>query len=294
MTTSFIEDTSNPASNPFNGPTPKQQQEQPLLNQSGDDNDLNKTHQLSDDGDHEIEDGEIVEQINPAKAMTHFADADALANVLGSLNIVGNSSEQADPSTWQMLNLPKPVNPNDSVPPASASSSSASASASASSSLTDKKATPNGKKPVVVESPKAETKSVTRNQSSSSLKPAVKASVPHPVYLEVSYVPAHGHAQYCDVEFFRRVRARHFVFSSEEVSESVLNALLDAKETWEDKSVPVSLVLTYESEAAQRWYVANQERLLRLKVDVMPAANMGTVTLDDNPDMSCRALKIEL
>jgi hypothetical protein len=39
--------------------------------------------------------------------------------------------------------------------------------------------------------------------------------------------------------------------------------------------------------------MANQEKLDRLKIDVMPAANMATVTLDENPEMSCQALKIE-
>ena len=58
-----------------------------------------------------------------------------------------------------------------------------------------------------------------------------------PVYMDLAYVPHHGDAQYTDVEFFKRVRARYYVFSGVEPSREVFNALLEAKRTWEDKDM---------------------------------------------------------
>lgn len=58
-----------------------------------------------------------------------------------------------------------------------------------------------------------------------------------PIYLELSYVPHHGNSYYSNVEFFKRVRARYYVFSGTEPSREVYNALLEAKQTWEDPSL---------------------------------------------------------
>ena len=38
-----------------------------------------------------------------------------------------------------------------------------------------------------------------------------------------------------NAEFFKRVRARYYVFSGVEPSREVFNALLEAKKTWENK-----------------------------------------------------------
>lgn len=58
-----------------------------------------------------------------------------------------------------------------------------------------------------------------------------------PVYLDLTYVPHHGNANYCYVDFFKRIRARYYVFSGTEPSREVYNALLEAKQTWEDKDL---------------------------------------------------------
>lgn len=323
MTTSFIEDSSNPDSNPFNGGTTQQPGRKIDLNES--ENDLNKTHQLSDDGGDEIEEGELIESINSFKQQQQqnpVIDTDALTSVLQSLNIeqhnnnqihmmnCANSSNSNDPNSWGLLQLPKPVNPNDVAAPTPTtvpSNGSSTTPTTAASNSSDKKPnTPNGKKSISTANPpqsplsdvsnKPTTAVVNRNQSANNSKPSVSKLAPvNPVYLEMSYVPAHGNGHYCDADFFKRVRARHFVFSSEELSENTLNALIEGKDGWsgEDKNLPVTIVPTYESEVLRTWFLANQEKLDRLKIDVLPAANMATVTLDENPNMSCRALKIE-
>lgn len=58
-----------------------------------------------------------------------------------------------------------------------------------------------------------------------------------PVYMDLTYVPHHGNSHYTTVEFFKRVRARYYVFSGTEPSREVFNALLEAKQTWEDKDL---------------------------------------------------------
>lgn len=58
-----------------------------------------------------------------------------------------------------------------------------------------------------------------------------------PIYMDLAYVPHHGNSQYSHVEFFKKIRARYYVFSGTEPSREVYNALLEAKQTWEDKSL---------------------------------------------------------
>ncbi|XP_043471850.1 microtubule-associated protein futsch [Leptopilina heterotoma] len=58
-----------------------------------------------------------------------------------------------------------------------------------------------------------------------------------PVYMDLTYVPHHGNSYYTALEFFKRVRARYYVFSGTEPSREVYDALLEAKKTWEDKDL---------------------------------------------------------
>ena len=53
--------------------------------------------------------------------------------------------------------------------------------------------------------------------------------------MDLAYVPHHGSSNYANAEFFKRVRARYYVFSGVEPSRDVFNALLEAKKTWENK-----------------------------------------------------------
>ena len=53
--------------------------------------------------------------------------------------------------------------------------------------------------------------------------------------MDLAYVPHHGSSNYANAEFFKRVRARYYVFSGVEPSREVFNALLEAKRTWENK-----------------------------------------------------------
>ncbi|KAF5306743.1 hypothetical protein FQA39_LY01501 [Lamprigera yunnana] len=59
----------------------------------------------------------------------------------------------------------------------------------------------------------------------------------NPIYVDLTYVPHHGNSNYSYVDFFKRIRARYYVFSGIEPSKEVYNALLEAKQTWDDKDL---------------------------------------------------------
>lgn len=65
----------------------------------------------------------------------------------------------------------------------------------------------------------------------------LKAKKVNPVYVDLTYVPHHGNHYYSYVDFFKRVRARYYVFSGLEPSRQVYDALLEAKQTWDDKEL---------------------------------------------------------
>lgn len=67
-----------------------------------------------------------------------------------------------------------------------------------------------------------------------------------PVYVDLAYVPHNGNSNYSHIEFFRRIRARYYVFSGTEPSREAYNALLEAKQTWEDKDLG-NLFLIYKN-----------------------------------------------
>ena len=145
MVRSFIEDPSNPQSNPFNADENQianqaPQHQKQLLNDS---NDLNRTHELPDD-DEEVEDGLVISNGNGnhhegengfGKAGSFDAAADKLINGIESLKLSnaaangngtgihyengngndnGSDNGNGEPKDWHLLQLPKPVNPNES------------------------------------------------------------------------------------------------------------------------------------------------------------------------------------
>lgn len=166
--------------------------------------------------------------------------------------------------------------------------------------IADKKpaVTANGKsKPSIPSRPSVEPNKPTPGASNSATtgsnqKPSRQTPI-HPAYVELTYVPAHGSEHHVDAEFFKRVRARHYVVSALEPSEHVMNALCEGKETWEDKHLEVSVIPTYEGEALRKWYLANEERLRRLKIDIVPAASYAQVTFDENSELACQVFRLE-
>ncbi|RZF35005.1 hypothetical protein LSTR_LSTR010863 [Laodelphax striatellus] len=112
------------------------------------------------------------------------------------------------------------------------------------------------------------------------------------IYVDLSYVPHNGNSHYSNVEFFKRIRARYYVFSGTEPSRDVFNALLEAKQTWEDKDLEVTIIPTYDTDVLGYWVAENEEVLAKNKIDLSPSASRCTINLQDH-ETSCSAYRLE-
>ncbi|PNF28509.1 hypothetical protein B7P43_G14785 [Cryptotermes secundus] len=113
-----------------------------------------------------------------------------------------------------------------------------------------------------------------------------------PIYINLTYVPHHGNSYYTTLEFFKKVRARYYVFSGTEPSREVYNALLDAKQTWEDKELEVTIIPTYDTDTLGYWVAENEDALAMHKIDLSPSASRCTINLQDH-ETSCSAYRLE-
>ncbi|GBM32074.1 Microtubule-associated protein futsch [Araneus ventricosus] len=141
---------------------------------------------------------------------------------------------------------------------------------------------------------KAYSPSVASKLSSPLKKPkpkTTKESSSDPVYVDLAYVPHHGDPQYCDVEFFKKIRARYYVFSGINPSKEVLNALLEAKKSWKE-DLEVTIIPTYETDTLGYWMAQNQDDLATYSIEVAPSASRCTVNLQDH-ETSCAAYRLE-
>lgn len=136
--------------------------------------------------------------------------------------------------------------------------------------------------------------SVSSKVSSPLKKPkpkVAKESSSSPIYVDLAYVPQHADPNYCDVEFFKKIRARYYVISSVNPSKEVLNALLEAKKTW-NEDLSVTIIPTYETDTLGYWMAQNQNDLAEYSIDVSPSASRCTVNLQDH-QTSCSAYRLE-
>ena len=65
--------------------------------------------------------------------------------------------------------------------------------------------------------------------------------------MDLAYVPHHGCKDYVNADFFKKIRARYYVFSGVEPSKDVFNALIEAKKTWENKEQGKASLLFFNS-----------------------------------------------
>ncbi|CAH1992705.1 unnamed protein product [Acanthoscelides obtectus] len=114
----------------------------------------------------------------------------------------------------------------------------------------------------------------------------------NPIYVDLTYVPHHGNTYYAYVDFFKRIRARYYVFSGIEPSREVYNALLEAKQTWEDKDLEVTIIPTYDTDVLGYWVAENEDLLAKYKIDLSPSASRCTINLQDH-ETSCSAYRLE-
>ncbi|XP_014207442.1 microtubule-associated protein futsch [Copidosoma floridanum] len=113
-----------------------------------------------------------------------------------------------------------------------------------------------------------------------------------PIYMDLTYVSHHGNSFYTALEFFKKIRARYYVFSGTEPSREVYDALLEAKKTWEDKDLEVTMIPTYDTESLGYWVADNEEALAANHIDLSPSASRCTINLQDH-ETSCSAYRLE-
>lgn len=141
------------------------------------------------------------------------------------------------------------------------------------------------------------TKRLTSSATSGSrTSPASKPAPPLPphttFYVDLTYIPNHGDPTSSDIEFFKRIRARYYVLSALSPNPQILNALLEAKQTWEDKELEVTVIPTYDNETLRHWMGLHRDQLTDLKIDVAPSASRCTIQLQDH-ETSCSAYRLE-
>lgn len=103
------------------------------------------------------------------------------------------------------------------------------------------------KTPTANGSPLKRAATTNGNKTSEKATNGSNNSAAAPFYVDLAYIPHHCDPQYADVEFFRRIRARHYVLSSLEPSAAVLDALLEGKQSWtgDDKELGTQILIYY-------------------------------------------------
>lgn len=115
-----------------------------------------------------------------------------------------------------------------------------------------------------------------------------------PIYIDLAYVPQHADSNYSDVDFFRYVRAKYYVYSGISPCKETLEALIEAKKTWppSERKMPVTVIPTHDTESLGYWMAENEQTLANLNIEVAPSANRCTVTLQGH-ETSCSAYRVE-
>ncbi|KAF4532918.1 hypothetical protein B566_EDAN015630 [Ephemera danica] len=148
--------------------------------------------------------------------------------------------------------------------------------------------------------PKKERKITTTRKTSEKIKETKQSreniskskSSGSPMYFDLAYVPHNGNSNYTQVEFFKKVRARYYVFSGLDPSREVYSSLLEAKESWDDKDLEVTIIPTYDTDTLGYWVAENEEALSQHKIDLSPSASRCTINLQDH-ETSCSAYRLE-
>ncbi|XP_059479551.1 microtubule-associated protein futsch [Neocloeon triangulifer] len=148
--------------------------------------------------------------------------------------------------------------------------------------------TPKKEKPI-----SASKRVIDRSKAKSNKDAVGKNKIPtSPMYFDLTYVPHHGNSNYSQVEFFKNVRARYYVFSGIEPSKEVYDALLEGKQSWDEKDLEVTIIPTYDTDTLGQWVAENEESIALNKIDLSPSASRCTINLQDH-ETSCSAYRLE-
>lgn len=138
----------------------------------------------------------------------------------------------------------------------------------------------------------AKSKPTSASQASKPEPAPVKLINVIPFYVDLAYIPHHGNSIYMNLNYFRRIRARYYVYSSLQPDPSVFESLLTAKQTWDDPSLETIVIPTYDTDVLRLWMAQNRDRLSELKINIAPSASRCTIQLQDH-EASCAAYRLE-
>lgn len=96
--------------------------------------------------------------------------------------------------------------------------------------------------------------------TATSAAPLKKLFVPsNPFYFDLVYLPHNGNPNYVGVDFFKYIRAKHYVLSGLYPDKEVLDALLTGKKSW-NTADEVTLIPTVDSETLTLWMSLHKVR----------------------------------
>lgn len=107
--------------------------------------------------------------------------------------------------------------------------------------------------------------------------------------VDLAYIPCHGDPHHVDSAFFSKIKAKHYVLSSQSPSRYILDAFLDGLTEGEDE---IQLIPTYESPVLRSWVTQREEDLQMKHVKVAPSASRCSIQLQDN-EIGCPAFRLE-
>jgi len=112
---------------------------------------------------------------------------------------------------------------------------------------------------------------------SGAVKKSASSKAIIPFYVDLAYLPT---ASGCsvDTEFFRRVRASHYVVSTADPDPLLLSHLADAKTTW-DVNSEVIVLPTEDANSLREWYQANRDEMAALRIVLGTPASRCSINL---------------
>jgi len=118
------------------------------------------------------------------------------------------------------------------------------------------------------------------------LKPVV------PFYVDLAYLPTSaGSKSTFDMDFFRRIRAGHYVLPGTYPSPHTVQLLIDAKTSWPASTDETHVVPTGDTESLAVWIKEHTSELESAHISIMPSVSNCTLTLEQST--SCKAFRIE-
>ncbi len=116
-----------------------------------------------------------------------------------------------------------------------------------------------------------------------------------PVEVDLVYITDTGRKQAVDADFFRLIRAKHYVLSSVEPATDTLDSLLAGKKAWNQPTAEVQLIPTHDSQNLHLWMRLKEGELERESITIAPSAARCQINMEQgDAGDTCAAYRLEL